>query len=227
MTDIAEEIKSELSEIHTCLPGKIMSWDGSLAVVKPAMPIALSSGDSLPAPQIVSVPVCFPTGLGGSAMISVPLQAGDDVLLHFSEDALENWLSGSDEAPTDPRRFDLSDCFASPMVRPGVGVADTANLRLICGSASMTLAPSGEVTIIATNFKVDAPESNFTGNSTTIGQITGSGGMAVSGGHGVSCEGDIDIRGGVTATDDVTAGGISLMGHTHTGDSGGTTSAPK
>ena len=91
----------------------------------------------------------------------------------------------------------------------------------------MTLAPSGEVTIIATNFKVDAPESNFTGNSTTIGQITGSGGMAVSGGHGVSCEGNIDIKGGVTATDDVTAGGISLMGHTHTGDSGGTTSTPK
>lgn len=227
MTDIAEEIKSELSEIHTCLPGKIVSWDGSLAVVKPAMPIALSSGDSLPAPQIVSVPVCFPTGMGGGAMISVPLQAGDDVLLHFSEDALENWLSGSDEAPTDPRRFDLSDCFASPMVRPGVGVADTANLRLICGSASMTLAPSGEVTIIATNFKVDAPASEFTGTSTTAGQITGQGGMAVSGGNGVSCEGNIDIRGGVTASEDVTAGGISLMGHTHTGDSGGTTSAPK
>ena len=227
MSAIAEEIKSELSEIHTCLPGKIVSWDGALAVVRPAMPISLSSGDTLAAPQIVSVPVCFPTGMGGSAMISVPLQAGDDVLLHFSEDALENWLSGSDEAPTDPRRFDLSDCFASPMVRPGVGVADTANLRLICGSASMTLAPSGEVTIIATTFKVDAPASEFTGTSTTIGQITGQGGMAVSGGSGVSCEGNIDIKGGITATDDVVAGGISVMTHTHTGDSGGTTSAPK
>ena len=46
------------------------------------MPRALANGSELAAPQIVSVPVLFPTGLGGSAMISLPLQSGDDVLLY-------------------------------------------------------------------------------------------------------------------------------------------------
>lgn len=40
-------------------------------------------------------------------------------------------------------------------------------------------------------------------------------------------EWDNTLRGTLTVTDDVTAGGISLMSHTHTGDSGGDTSAPK
>lgn len=226
MSEFARQLKAELSEIHTCLPGKIISWDGSLAVVKPAMPIALSSGDTLAPPSIVSVPVCFAVGLGGSAMVSVPLTAGDDVLLHFSEDALESWLSGSDDAPNDPRRFDLSDCFASPLVRPGVGVADTDNLRLICGSASLKMAPSGEVELVASSFKVVSPVSEFTGNTQTVGQIIGSGGMAVSGGGGVSCNGNIAITGNVAASGDVVGAGVSLASHTHTGDSGGTTSPP-
>ncbi|WP_395947681.1 hypothetical protein [Caedibacter taeniospiralis] len=35
------------------------------------------------------------------------------------------------------------------------------------------------------------------------------------------------IQGAMNVTDDVTAGGISLKGHTHMGDSGGSTSAPR
>lgn len=38
--------------------------------------------------------------------------------------------------------------------------------------------------------------------------------------------GDVNITGDVTVTEDVLANGISLTGHTHPGDSGGTTGAP-
>lgn len=38
---------------------------------------------------------------------------------------------------------------------------------------------------------------------------------------------DITAEANVTANGDVTASGISLKSHTHTGDSGGSTSAPK
>lgn len=79
---LTEAIHNELDDIHVCLPGKIVAWDGKTATVKPSMPRALANGSELAAPQIVSVPVLFPTGLGGSAMISLPLQAGDDVLLY-------------------------------------------------------------------------------------------------------------------------------------------------
>ena len=66
---LTEAIHNELDDIHVCLPGKIVAWDGKTATVKPSMPRALSNGGELAAPQLVSVPVLFPTGLGGSAMM--------------------------------------------------------------------------------------------------------------------------------------------------------------
>ena len=60
---LTEAIHNELDDIHVCLPGKIVAWDGKTATVKPSMPRALANGSELAAPQIVSVPVLFPTGL--------------------------------------------------------------------------------------------------------------------------------------------------------------------
>lgn len=225
---LTEAIHNELDDIHVCLPGKIVAWDGKAATVKPSMPRALSNGGELAAPQIVSVPVLFPTGLAGSAMISLPLQSGDDVLLYFSEVALDSWLSGSDAAPDDPRRFDMSDCFAAPMLRPTVAAADTANLRLLCGASSFVMSPGGEVTLNATKFQVNAPQSEFSDVVTAQGQINGNGGMAVQGGSGATFSGNITQTGGSYTTDqDVIASGKSLSTHTHPGDSGGTTGAPQ
>ncbi|MHB0819831.1 phage baseplate assembly protein V [Stutzerimonas stutzeri] len=44
---------------------------------------------------------------------------------------------------------------------------------------------------------------------------------------GVTILGDVDITGLVTVSEDVIAAGISLVRHTHPGDSGGTTGAPR
>ena len=43
----------------------------------------------------------------------------------------------------------------------------------------------------------------------------------------ITIQGDVSITGGATATKDVVASGISLKSHTHTGDSGGSTSGPR
>lgn len=209
---LTEAIHNELDDIHVCLPGKIVAWDGKTAMVKPSMPRALSNGSELAAPQIVSVPVLFPTGLGGSAMISLPLQAGDDVLLYFSEVALDGWLSGNDGAPDDPRRFDMSDCFAAPMLRPTVAAADTANLRLLCGVSSLVMSPGGEITLNASKFQVNAPQSEFSAVVTAQGQINGNGGMAVQGGNGAEFTGDVRHHGGKLSSN-----GVIVDEHTHGG----------
>lgn len=83
-----------------------------MASVRPAMPMALANGEELEAPTIINVPVCFPVGMGGAAQVTVPLQEGDDCLLLFSQRSIENWLSGSDQAPDDPRQHDLTDASA-------------------------------------------------------------------------------------------------------------------
>ena len=209
---LTEAIHNELDNIHVCLPGKIVVWDGKTATVKPSMPRALANGGELAAPQIVSVPVLFPTGLGGSAMISLPLQSGDDVLLYFSEVALDSWLSGSDAAPDDPRRFDMSDCFAAPMLRPTVAAADTDNLRLLCGKSSFVMSPGGEITLNATKFQVNAPQSEFSEVVTAQGKFNGNGGMAVQGGDGAEFIGDVRHHGGKLSSN-----GVVVDEHTHSG----------
>lgn len=76
---------------------------------------------------------------------------------------------------------------------------------------------------------LDTPKTDITGVLNVSGLITGSGGLAVSGGSGaaVTVSGNMNLQGQIDASNDVTAGGISLMGHTHTeqGD-GAETSGP-
>lgn len=57
------------------------------------------------------------------------------------------------------------------------------------------------------------------------GTETGSVYFAI-GNDGITIKGNITITGSVEVSTDVTAAGVSLKNHTHTGDSGGTTSSP-
>lgn len=66
------------------------------------------------------------------------------------------------------------------------------------------------------------------GTTTVVKQITGQGGMAVSGGKGgasISCTGNMELNGTIDTTGDITAGGISVQKHTHTGVHGETSPA--
>ncbi|MDF0604637.1 phage baseplate assembly protein V [Neisseriaceae bacterium TC5R-5] len=64
------------------------------------------------------------------------------------------------------------------------------------------------------------PQLNTSAQFNAQGQINGNGGLAIQGGSGAS------VKGSLSTSGDVVAGGKSLQGHTHRGDSGGTTSAP-
>lgn len=70
---------------------------------------------------------------------------------------------------------------------------------------------------------INTPNTEVTGNLLVRGKFTGQGGMAISGGSGSTAV----VTGSVEVTQDVKAGGISLVGHTHTeqGD-GAETSGP-
>lgn len=209
-TELRRVIGIELAEVHTCIPGAIVDFDGTHATVKPALSRSLANGETLAPPEIVRVPVCFPCGAGGKAIISVPLAAGDPVLLHFAERALENWLSGIDGVPGDPRQFDLTDAFATPVCRPGVRVVDTENLTIVLAEASITIKPDGTIAV-ATNAGAT---------------ITAPDGVTIT--ADVTISGNVSVSGTIDANGDVTGAGISLSTHKHTGvqTGGGTTGAP-
>lgn len=152
VTQLRELIAAENSEIHTTLPGVIVEYDGKFATVRPTLDKQLANGDVLAAPKIVRVPVCWPCAdmNGAKAFLTMPLKAGDPVKLSFCERALEDWLGGQDGPPGDPRQFDLSDAFATPMHVRGFEAADTDKVVLGYGPMTMKISSDGEIYIDTT-----------------------------------------------------------------------------
>lgn len=107
---------------------------------------------------------------------------------------------------------------------------DGATRKIALGAASLTMTEDaitlavGGTSIEITDglVAVTAADSTFSGTATIAGLLSYLAGMAGQGGSGATATitGDVNVTGG-----NVTADGISLKGHTHSGDSGGTTGA--
>ena len=156
---VSNAVRQLLSDAHTSMPGTIVSYDGRRAVIRPGLSKLIADGRIIAAPDVVSVPVVWPTAMGGKCRISMPMQAGDGVLLHFSERSLESWHDAGNPIPDDPRQYDLSDAVAVPGLNPdSVGVqVNTTDLMISFGSASIRITPEGEIILKGTQITTDTP----------------------------------------------------------------------
>lgn len=120
ISNFRDMVRGEISQIHTALPGRILSYDTSSnrAQVQPAGKYQVADGRALDYPVVANVPVQFPCGMGGNAGVTFPIRAGDGCLLIFAETNLDDFLSGGES--DDGRRFDLTDAVAIPGVYSGV-----------------------------------------------------------------------------------------------------------
>ena len=109
-------------------------------------------------------------------------------------------------------RYDMASHTATVIIGGTQIVANQTSVTVNCANAVVN-ATSG-VTL-------NTPKTDVTGALNVTGLITGKGGLAVSGGSGAT------ITGSLKTTGDVTAGAISLQGHTHTeqGDGSETSTA--
>jgi hypothetical protein len=174
-------IESTLGDVNTNMPATIVSYDAARnrAIVKPDLPKRLDSEQPLESPQIVEVPIVWPASGGGNASFTMPLKAGDGVMLSFQQRSLEGWLSGKKTMPDDPRQFDLSDCVAIAGCQPSGTVAHSDNVVLKFGKANVTLMPDGTIvfgndqgnitidgggtmTLHAQTIKINTPANSFT-----------------------------------------------------------------
>lgn len=112
-----QQIKSALMDVHTSMPGIIISFDPvtRTASVQPAIQRVFLNDKGEESPQNLppceDVPVHFPSG--GGYVLTFPVKAGDHCLLVFSERCIDNWfVSGGTAPPDDFRQHDLSDAFA-------------------------------------------------------------------------------------------------------------------
>ena len=103
--------------------------------------------------------------------------------------------------------------------RDGILVETPKNLTATVGGNALATV-SGTTTLKSGAVTIDAPSVYITGTLSVDGHISGAGGLAVSGGSGAA------VTGSITATGDITAGSISLQGHTHTEQGDGAETSP-
>jgi hypothetical protein len=101
-------------------------------------------------PLLVDVPIVFPSA--GGFTITLPIVAGDEVLVVFASRCIDAWWqSGGVQRPMEARMHDLSDGFAIPGPRSQtnlLGAAASATdleIRNKAGTVYLSLTSSGKV----------------------------------------------------------------------------------
>lgn len=217
---LKRRIWAELADLHTNIPGKIVSYNATTgrAVVKPSLSKLLADGTELPSPRIVDVPVCWPSGDAYSALIALPLKAGDSVVLQFSERAIDDWLASGSEVPTDPRMFDLSDAFATPTTDWRPINADPARLTIRYGASTVYLAKDGSMEVNAPAGTVWNGPGTLNGDWEHNGNLTRNGDLVQNGNYTQSGGQTTDIAGNVNFTGTVSHNGTDIgEEHQHDG----------
>lgn len=220
------QIEGRLKDLHTCMPGIIVSFDPDkqTAVVQPAIQRIFTENGAVNLPVCVDVPVAFPGG--GDFWLTFPVKPGDECILQFSERAIDNWYaSGGAQAPAEYRLHDLSDGIAqvgltsqphklSDLQMGGAELRTRSRstyIRLEDGTIYIKGNIIHEGNNTQTGNLTQTGDTIRTGKSTTSGKITGNGGMAVAGGSGTTFSGNVDHTGGT-----ITSLGKKIDGsHTH------------
>lgn len=252
---LASEREQIKDQIRVALPGIIQSFDPSTvtAVVQPAIKSVQCNNDETTTtrdyPLLMDVPVMFPRG--GGVTLTFPVKAGDECLVIFADRCIDFWWqNGGVQEPVDFRMHGLSDGFAivgpqSQVTKISNISTGTAQLRTDDGAAYVELDPQNHDLNLVTPGKLNArigndvkltaagrlnaiiqgetmitsPSITLNGNVTINGNLTQ--GMGSAGGTAT-------MNGPVNVTRDVTAGGKSVMTHTHGGvqNGGGSTWGP-
>lgn len=176
-----------LADIHTCMLGKIKSFDGKKmqADVIPLGVNKLADGRETALPVISQAPVMFIHGNG--FFIRPPLKPGDLVVVVFADRELDGvLLSGEAKAPTSERRHGLDDAivlggwipFSSKLP---VSNDDDLVIGNISGSVGITIVPDGTVKIEAKKITMQAGSTvvNLDGDGKTA-SVTALDGVTVS-----------------------------------------------
>lgn len=152
MTDaMRQAVLFQLYDVHTALPGTIISYDSTLqkATIQPSLKKSYLDGTTQEMPILNNVPVIFPRA--GGASLTFPVVQGDTCLLLFIERSTDLWKSvGGVVAPDDPRKFDLSDAVAIMGLMPFSENSLSENnedVLLTYKNSNIRIKSSGEIQI--------------------------------------------------------------------------------
>lgn len=174
-------------------------------------------------PLIIDAPVIFPRG--GGCTLTFPIKEGDECLVVFSDRCIDFWWqNGGVQSGSRDRMHDFSDAIVIPGPQSQAKKISNismsgAQLRTDDGSAFVEVAAAGDITATTTgSMTINAPTITLNGAVTINGPLTQGKGDA---------GGTATLLGPLGVDNDVTAAGISLQNHTHTGVQSGNSNTGK
>lgn len=119
--EVENTVRGIVNEIHTALPGEILSFDAGsgTASVQPAGKYVTHDGKKMSYPRLNEVPLVFPFCQQAGVGIVFPVGKGDSCIVIVSEVELDSWRSGSDSEIS--LRYDLTSSMAIPGLLWGGG----------------------------------------------------------------------------------------------------------
>lgn len=155
-----------MNEMHTAMPGKIVSYSNGKVSVRPSLRFKTPKGKYMQYPVIANVPIVV--SHGGNASIAVPVKSGDDCLIIVSEQSLNEWLTGVEDDTY--LKYDLSNAICIPgLCRTGIEAQEEANssggVVIACGTNKICV--SNESVAVWGDITVE-------GNLTCTGEVKGS-----------------------------------------------------
>lgn len=195
--EINNSIKQEIRGMHTAFPGVITSFDAATCIASVQPSMKFRKPDGKTMDYPQITGVPVVIPQGNAQQGTVAFPIkAGDGCLVVISEQSIDYWLYGQETDTD-LAFDLTNAMCIP------GLFSTGNpvVQKACDLNAVVLDASGtQVTVQSGSVQIDAAEVIINGNVTVNGRID--------------------------ATGDVTGEGISLPHHTHTGDSGGTTSRP-
>ncbi len=166
---VKKTIKNELNDVHTAIPGKIVSFNVNtgLATVLPAMKYKKPDGTTIDYPQITGVPVMFPQGHGKAATLAFPVKAGDGCLIVAAENSIDYWLYGQETDTSLP--FDMTNSICIP------GLFSTANenVKQACNENAIVVScDESKIVVKKDSIQITASSITVNGNLEVNGTIT-------------------------------------------------------
>lgn len=113
-------IEERLSDLHTCMPCKVVKYDESegIADIVPLFKRKFKDKPPEPYPLITNVPVMKRKIKTGAVEVDEPFYEKDDiVLVIFAERALDYVLEGKMADPKYKRKHDLTDAIIIGLLR--------------------------------------------------------------------------------------------------------------
>lgn len=153
--EVENMTKDLLKEIHTAMPGEILSFSpgSGRAVVQPTGKYTSSSGKRMSYPTISDVPIAFPVCQSAGVGIAYPVKAGDSCIIIVSEVELDEWRSGAESEGS--LQFDLS----SAMAVPGLLIGGSEMIQKACAQDAVVIA-GGAAEVLVSEDKITASVGN-------------------------------------------------------------------